>query len=188
LAKLLTQKEKLRVKELHIKEDGTLCVYDEKELDLDTCVIAHLDGNSKNNADWNHALAHQSCNIEAIENIDYHLKAQQRIKLNHSKIYAPRIEEKNENVSTEVDINVTNRQLTKQKLTEWTIDEQKIEKSEAINSVTYLCTELTGHGSQKCIRDYISALCSPVGPFMITTKLFKNFQDYHPCRFLLHSV
>jgi len=76
-------------------------------------------------------------------------------------------EDRKEHVSTEVDINVTNRQLTKQKLLEWTINGQKIEKSEAMNSITYLCTELTGHGSQKCIRDYISALCSSVGPFMI---------------------
>jgi len=167
LGKLLTPKEKIRVKEFHIKEDGTLCVYDEKELDLDTCVIAHLDGNPKNNAEWNHALAHQSCNIDAIENIDYHLKAQARIRQNHSKIYAPRIEVKDEHVSTEVDINVTNRQLTKQKLTEWTVDGQKIEHSEALNSITYLCTELTGHGSQKCVRDYISSNCSSVAPFMI---------------------
>ena len=167
MAKLLTQKEKVKVKALHIKEDGTLCIYCDKELDLDACVIAHLDDNTKNNNDWNHALSHQTCNIDAIENMDYHLKAQDRIRLNHSKIYAPRIEEKDEHVSTEVDINVTNRQLTKQKLFEWTVDGQKIEKGEAMNSVTYLCTELTGHGSQKCIRDYISALCSSVGPFMI---------------------
>ena len=167
MSKLLTTKEKIAIKEFHIKEDGTLCVHCEEELDLDTCVIAHLDGNTKNNPDWNHALSHQSCNIAVIENIDYQLKAKDRIRLNQSKIYAPRIEEKNEHVSTEVDINVTNRQLTKQKLLEWTVDGQKIEKSEAINSVTYLCTELTGHGSQKCVRDYISALCSSVGPFMI---------------------
>jgi len=128
LGKYLTPKQKIAVKALHIKEDGTLCVYDEKELDLDTCVIAHLDGNPKNNNDWNHGLAHQSCNIDAIENIDYQLKAKDRIRLNHSKIYAPRIEEKNEHVSTEVDINVTNRQLTKQKLFEWTVDGQKNRK------------------------------------------------------------
>ncbi len=167
MGKLLSTKEKVRVKALHIKEDGTLCVFCEKEFDVDNCVIAHLDDNTKHNEDWNHALAHQQCNIDAIENIDYQLKAQARIKLNHSKIYAPRIEEKNEHVSTEVDINVTNRQLTKQKLMEWTVDGQKIEHSEAMNSITYLCTELTGHGSQKCVRDYISALCSSVGPFMI---------------------
>jgi len=155
------------IKEFCIHEDGTTCVYCEKELDLDTCVIAHLDNNPKNNAEWNHALAHQQCNIDAIENIDYHLKAQERIRLNHSKIYAPRIEDKNEKVSTEVDINVTNRQLTKQKLTEWTIDGQKVEYNEALNSITYLCTELTGHGSQKCVREYINMFCSSAGPFMI---------------------
>jgi len=133
------------------------CNKDQIPLNTHTQLIGH----------WEHALAHQQCNIDAIENIDYRLKAQERIRLNHSKIYAPRIEIKNENVSTEVDINVTNRQLTKQKLFEWTINGQKIEHSEAMNSVTYLCIELTGHGSQKCVRDYIAALCSPVAPFMI---------------------
>jgi len=167
LAKLLTMKNKLRVKELHIKEDGTKCVYCEEELDLETCVVAHLDNNPKHNDDWNHALAHQECNIDAINNFDYQLRAQERIRLNHSKIYAPRIEIKDESVSTEVDINVTNRQLTKQKLTEWTVDGKKIEYGEALNSITYLCTELTGHGSQKCVREYINMFCSSVGPFMI---------------------
>lgn len=167
MAKLLTIKEKIGIKEFHIKEDGTKCVYCTEELDLDTCVIAHLDNNPKNNNDWNHALSHQKCNIDAIENTDYRIKAQEQIKLNHSKIYAPRIEMKNENVSTEVDINVSNREIAKQNLFEWTIDGQKTEYKEALNSVTYLCQELTGHGSQKCVRDYIDALCSSFGPFMI---------------------
>jgi len=167
LAKLLTMKDKLRVKELHIKEDGTRCVYCEKELDLDNCVIAHLDNNPKNNNDWNHALAHQQCNIDAIDNFDYQLRAQERIRLNHSKIYDPRIEIKNENVSTEVDINVSNREITKQNLLEWTIDGQTMEFKKALDAITYLCQELTKHGSQKCVREYINALCSFAGPLMI---------------------
>jgi len=93
-------KDKLRIKDLHIKEDGTKCVYCDSELDLENCVIAHMDNNPKNNADWNHALAHQQCNIDAIDNFDYHLKAQERIKLNHSKIYSPRIEIKNSEYGT----------------------------------------------------------------------------------------
>jgi len=167
LAKLLTIKEKIGIKEFHIKEDGTKCVYCTEELDLDNCVIAHLDGNPKNNNDWNHALSHQKCNIDVIENFDYQLRAKEQIKLNHSKIYAPRVEEKNEHVSTEVEINKSNREITKQKLFEWSVDGQKTEYREALNSITYLCQELTGHGSQKCVRDYIDALCCSVGPFMI---------------------
>ena len=171
---LLTPKQKIGIKEFHIKEDGTDCVYCDKELDLNTCVIAHLDNNPKHNDDWNHALAHQQCNIDAIENIDYHLKAQERIRLNHSKIYAPRIEIKNENVSTEVDINVSNREIVKQYLTERTIDNKTIEYKDALDSVTYLCQKMTGHGSQKCIRDYLSSFCSSVAPFMIVKDENKN--------------
>jgi len=167
LAKLLTMKDKLRIKELHIKEDGTRCVYCKKELDLDDCVIAHLDNNPKHNDDWNHALAHQQCNIDAIENIDYHLRAQERIRLNHSKIYATRIEIKNENVSTEVEINKSNREIALQYLTEKTIDGKRIDYKDTLDSVTYLCQKMTGHGSQKCIRDYLSSFCSSIAPFMI---------------------
>ena len=174
MSKLLTPKEKIGIKEYRIKVDGTDCVYCEKELDLDNCVIAHMDNNPKNNADWNHGLAHQQCNIDAIENIDYHLRAQERIRLNHSKIYAPRIEDKNENVSTEVDINVSNREITKQKLLEWTIDGQTIEFKKALDAITYLCQELTKHGSQKCVREYINALCSFAGPLMIVKDENKN--------------
>lgn len=167
MAKLLTIKEKIGIKEFHIKEDGTKCVYCTEELDLDNCVIAHLDNNPKNNNDWNHALSHSKCNIDAIENIDYHLKAQERIKLNHSKIYAPRVEEKNEHVSTEVDINVSNREITKQFITERTIDGKTLDYKDALDSITYLCQKMTGHGSQKCVRDYLSSFCSSVAPFMI---------------------
>jgi len=167
LAKLLTIKEKIGIKEFHIKEDGTKCVYCTEELDLDNCVIAHLDNNPKNNNDWNHALSHSKCNIDAIENIDYHLKAQERIKLNHSKIYAPRVEEKNEHVSTEVDINVSNREITKQFITERTIDGKTLDYKDALDSITYLCQKMTGHGSQKCVRDYLSSICSSIAPFMI---------------------
>jgi len=174
LSKLLTPKDKLRVKDLHIKEDGTDCVYCEKELDLDNCVIAHLDNNPKHNNDWNHALAHQQCNIDAIENIDYHLKAQDRIRLNHSKIYAPRIEIKNENVSNEVEINVSNREIAKQYLTERTIDDKTTDYKDALDSITYLCQKMTGHGSQKCVRDYISSFCSSIAPFMIVKDENKN--------------
>jgi len=174
LAKLLTPKDKLRIKEYRIKVDGTDCVYCDKELDLNTCVIAHMDNNPKNNADWNHALAHQQCNIDAIENIDYHLKAQERIRLNHSKIYAPRIEIKNEDLSTEVEINVSNREIVKQYLTERTIDNKTIDYKDALDSITYLCQKMTGHGSQKCVRDYLSSFCSSVAPFMIVKDENKN--------------
>jgi len=174
MAKLLTMKDKIGIKEYLIKVDGTKCVYCEEELDLDTCVIAHLDNNPKNNADWNHALAHQQCNIDAIDNIDYHFKAQERIRLNHSKIYAPRIEIKNENVSTEVEISVSNREIAKQYLTERTIDGKTIDYKDALDSITYLCQKITGHGSQKCVRDYIMALCSSLAPFMIVKDENKN--------------
>lgn len=167
-------KDKLRIKELHIKEDGTDCVYCDKELDLDNCVIAHLDNNPKNNNDWNHGLAHQQCNIDAIENIDYHLIAQEKIRLNHSKIYSPRIEIKNENVSTEVDINVSNREIAKQYLTERTIDNKTIDYKDTLDSITYLCQKMTGHGSQKCVRDYLSSFCSSIAPFMIVKDENKN--------------
>ena len=150
-----------------VGRDGTNCLYDNLPLDLEHCVIDHLDNNPENNNDWNLALVHQKCNIDKIENYDYQFIAKEKIKQNQLLVYAPRLEDKNETVSTEVSINVNNRQLTKQKLMEWTIDGQKIEHSETMNSVTYLCIELTGHGSQKCVRDYIAALCSSAGPFMI---------------------
>ncbi len=174
MAKYLTPKEKVRIKEFHIKEDGTDCVHCEKELDLDNCVIAHLDDNPKNNNDWNHGLSHQQCNIDVINNFDYKLRAQERIKLNHSKIYAPRIEIKNENVSTEVEINKSNREITQQFLTERTIDSKTIEYKDALDSITYLCQKMTGHGSQKCVRDYISSFCSSIAPFMIVKDENKN--------------
>jgi len=174
LGKYLTPKQKVGIKEYLVKEDGTDCVHCEKELDLSTCVISHLDNNPKHNDPWNHALSHQQCNIDVIENFDYQLKAQERIRQNHSKIYAPRIEIKNETVSTEVDINVSNREIAKQYLTERTIDNKTTDYKDALDSITYLCQKMTGHGSQKCVRDYLSSFCSSIAPFMIVKDENKN--------------
>jgi len=102
------------------------------------------------------------------------LKAKERIRLNHSKIYAPRIEEKNENVSTEVEINKSNRAIVEQYITERTIDGKRIDYKDTLDSVTYLCQKMTGHGSQKCIRDYLSSFCSSIAPFMIVKDENKN--------------
>ena len=167
MAKLLSTKKKIQKRDYLTGRDGTNCLYGEEKLDLENCVIEHLDGNTNNNEDWNLALSCQKHNIEKIENYDYQIIAKEKIKQNQSMVYAPRIEDKNENVSTEVDINVSNREITKQNLLEWTIDGQTIEFKKALDAITYLCQELTKHGSQKCVRDYISALCSFTGPFMI---------------------
>ena len=176
MAKLLTTKQKIRIKERHIKEDDLDCVFCEKRVDPETCVIAHLDDNPKNNAEWNHHVAHQKCNIDAIneKNYDYKLNAQAMIRRNQSKIYAPRIEIKNENVSTEVEINKSNREIALQYLSERTIDGKTIDYKDTLDSITYLCQKLTGHGSQKCVRDYLSSFCSSIAPFMIVKDENKN--------------
>ena len=176
MAIYLTPKEKIRIKERHIEEDDLDCVYCEQRVDPETCVIAHLDDNPKNNVEWNHHVAHQKCNIEAIKekNYDYKLNAQAMIRRNHAKIYAPRIEIKNENVSTEVAISVSNREIAKQYLTERTLDGKSVDYKDTLDSITYLCQKMTGHGSQKCTRDYIDAFCSSAGPFMIVKDENKN--------------
>jgi len=176
LAKYLTSKEKIRIRERHIREDDLDCCHCKVRVDPTNFVIAHLDGNDKNNAEWNHHPSHQSCNIAVIneKNYDYKLNAQEIIKRNHAKIYAPRIEIKNEHVSTEIGISVANREIAYQYLTERTLDDKSVDYKDSINSVTYLCQKMTGHGSQQCTREYFDSLCSSVAPFMIIKDENKN--------------
>jgi len=172
--KLLSTKRKIQKRDYLTGRDGTHCLYGGEELDLEHCIIEHLNGDPTCNEDWNLALSCQKHNIEKLDNYDYQIIAKEKIKQNQSMVYAPRIEDKNENVSTEVEINKSNREITLQYLTERTIDGKTIGYKDTLDSITYLCQRMTGHGSQKCIRDYISALCSSIAPFMIVKDENKN--------------
>jgi hypothetical protein len=69
----------------------------------------------------------------------------------------------NRKQSNEIEINVSNFEISKLFL----IRETPIDFTEALNSISYLCRDKTGHGSQQSVRNYINTLTSVVAPFEI---------------------
>ena len=168
MRKHLSSKRKLELLPFLIERDGGfLCWYCKISLKEDY-IYEHLNSNRTDNRSENVVLACQSCNIKKINDIDMRLKAADKLKENEDKNFVRerKIEEK-QNPTTEIDINMSNYDITKQHLTEIIGTDGSVPFSNALNSCTFLCKEQTSHGSQQAIRNYIAILTSDVGPFMI---------------------
>lgn len=150
------------------RDGGFLCWYCKNKLKLNNCVFEHLNNDRRDNRLENLVLACQSCNIKKSNDIDLRIKAEDKLRENEDKNFVreKKLEEKH-NPTTEIDINTSNYEITKQYLTEVINTDDSILFSNALNSCTFLCKDKTGHGSQQAIRNYIAMLTSDVGPFMI---------------------
>ncbi len=169
--KHLSTKQKSEYLNLLIKRDGGFkCLYCKKQLKIDSFIYEHLNNDREDNRIENLVLACQSCNVKKANDYDMQIIAQEKLKNNEDRNFVG--ERKYEDVSsrevsTEIDINVTNFDITKQFLLERIHTDGSIEYTDVLNSIAYLCKEKTGHGSQQSIRNYIATLASSVGPFMI---------------------
>lgn len=145
-------------------------MYCNKLLTIPECIFEHLNNNRYDNRIENIALAHQACNIKKSTYTDYQIIASEKLKENESKLF---VGEKNraaleiKEASTEIDINVTNYDIAKKFLLERIKTDGSIGYTDALNSISFLCKEKTGHGSQQSVRNYINSLTSPVGTFMM---------------------
>lgn len=152
-------------------QGGFNCLYCNKGLTIGDFVFEHLNGNRTDNRLENLALAHQSCNIQKITNFDYQIIASEQLKKNEDQIFLRErngVEDKSlTGGSTEIDINVTNSDIVEQFLMERISTDGSIPFAEALDSLVFTCKKKTGHGSHQSIRNYLNALASAVGPFMI---------------------
>jgi hypothetical protein len=151
------------------RDGGFVCYYCKKPLQPDSYVYEHLNSRRTDNRKENIALACQSCNIKKINDFDLQIMAKEKLHENEIKNFVvEKIDDQNtNNVSTEIDINCSNYDITKRYLEEIINTDQQIMYSDALNSAAFLCKEKTGHGSQQAVRNYIDLLTSSVGPLMI---------------------
>jgi len=164
----MTARQKLQRRDEIIEQDGTKCLYCKLELDLNDCVIDHLDDNPFNNNPENHTLCHQKCNLEKRNNFDYQIIAQEKLEANQKRVLVSYLEDKSEyGNSPEIEHNVNVRQLVKQMLFEKTKTDGEILYSEALNGFSYLAAEKFGHCSQVTIRRHLDDLTSSYAPFMV---------------------
>jgi hypothetical protein len=169
----LSANQKIQYLPILIKRQGGFnCLYCRLPLTTDNMIYEHLNGKRTDNRLENLALAHQSCNIKKIDNFDYQIIANEQLKRNEDQMFLReknQLEEKSPlDASTEININVTNSDIAEQFLMEKINTDDSVLFSEALDSLVFLCKKKTGHGSHQAIRNYIKALVSEVGPFMIT--------------------
>jgi len=178
MTKLLSLPDKRRFLELIIQRDGGMrCLYCKKLLTIRTAVFEHLNGKNNDNRLDNLALACQSCNIKKINDSHLDELAWFKLEMNEKGIFVgekffgklkPNGHIEPNEASTEIDINVTNFDITEKFISEVVDTNGFILYSDALNSSVCLCKKKTSHGSQQSVRNYLATLTSSVGPFEIT--------------------
>jgi len=165
--RLLTARQRLHKRDFLLDRDGVKCLYCVLKLDPNDCVIDHLNNNEYDNDDENLVLCHEKCNLDKRNNPEYQIIAQEKLESNQKRVFKSYMEDKSQyGNSPEIEHNVNVKQFVKQFLTEKIQTDGEIEYSDALNGLTYLCSEKFDHCSQVTIRRHLDALCSPYSPFM----------------------
>lgn len=152
------------------RDGGFVCFYCGMSLDISAFVYDHLNNDRSDNRPQNLVFACTSCNNKKPYDLDMQCKAIEKLKLNEETNFVVERESEDtayQEVSVEIDINVSNSQITEQYITESIATNGYIEFSDALNSSVFLCKSKTGHGSQQSVRNYISYLTSIMGPYQI---------------------
>jgi len=173
MAKHLSQIKKLEILPYLIERDGGfLCFYCKKALSIETLVYDHLNSNPRDNRIENIVLSCQSCNVKKAKDFDLRILAEDKLRENESKHFVQKNQfhetQNSHEASTEIAINQSNFEITKQHLYERLAVEDSLEYTKTINNCAYICKEKTGYGSQQSVRNYIDILTCEEGPFMIS--------------------
>jgi len=156
---------------LIIKRDGENCSYCGKKLNHRIHIFEHLNDNRNDNRIENTVLACQSCNNKKPHDSEMKKLALKKLKVNEMSNFMRERNLEDEinshEASTEIEINVSNFDITEQYISDIVDCEGCVGYSDALNSCVALCKEKTGHGSQQSVRNYLAALTSTLGCFEI---------------------
>ena len=170
--KHLTVTMKRKYLPLIIKRDGEDCSYCGKKLDHKTHIFEHLNDNRSYNKLENIVLACQSCNNKKPYDSEMQKLALEKLMVNEMSNFMRERNLEDEinshEASTEIEINVSNFDITEQYISDVVNCDGYIGYSDALNSCVALCKEKIGHGSQQSVRNYLAALTSTLGCFEIT--------------------
>ncbi len=153
------------------RDGGFICWYCKLPLFFFKYIFEHLNDNREENRIENLVLACESCNNKKPYDPDMKQRAMQKISQNETCSYLRErkflIDELTKEASAEIEINVSNTEITKQYITEKVECDGFILLSEALYCAVYLCREKTGHGSPQSVREYIKILTCEVALFKI---------------------
>jgi len=173
LVKHLSQKKKLEILPYLIERDGGfLCFYCKKQLSIETLIYEHLNSKPQDNRIENIVFSCQSCNVKKGNDFDLRILAEEKLRENESKHFVQKNQfhevQNTQEASTEIAINQSNFEITKQYLHEKLAVEDSLEYTKTINNCACICKEKTDHGAQQSVRNYIDILTCEEGPFMIS--------------------
>jgi hypothetical protein len=175
MKKFLTALDKMKMNTHLLKRDGPNCLYCEKPVPNDDCEMEHLDNNKNNLELWNIIRCHEKCNKEKRNNIEYEVKAKDKLDRNQARIYYPIEDTAERSNSPEIEHNTNCNQLVKKHLSEQTKLHGKLEYKATSDSIAYHAMEKFGHSSQVSINRIIDAYCSEVAPFMVIKENGKRY-------------
>ena len=179
----LTERMKISFLPLLLKRDGGFfCFYCKCDLSKTDHVFEHLDDDRTNNEIDNTVLACISCNNKKPSSPEMKKRALEKKKLNEqsnsSREYVSdrekrittsmrRLEAPAPSFKPELDISEINFEIAEQFLHEKLSVGDEMEFKTAVDSITMICRNKTGTGSQPAVRRYLDALVSPEGKFMV---------------------
>ncbi len=168
MTKSLTQSLKQKFLPTLINRDkGLFCFYCKEPLKGEY-IFEHLNSNRHDNRIENIVTSHQKCNIDKIKNLEYQLMADEKLAQNE-ELGLKYLEDStaHEENSSEIEINKTLYNFTKQYITEQIALDGKYSFNDAISELPYLSQERFGHGSEMTTRRYIKQLTSKVSDLQI---------------------
>jgi len=173
MAKSLTIRLKQKYLPILLARDGgSKCFYCDGIIGLRNKIFEHLNNNRNDNRIENTVLACQPCNNKKRYSRLMQIKGLKKLNENEKSNFMRERNLEDEinshEASTEIEINVSNFDITEQYISDIVNCDGYIGYSDALNSCVALCKEKTGHGSQQSVRNYLAALTSTLGCFEIT--------------------
>ncbi len=162
-----SSRQKAKEYPIHYANQKGLCLFCSKEFnEYFTPEVDHLNNNKHDNRIENHALVCHSCNNLKKSNAEMQVIASEKLKENEKRVYAcERILADSgtiEDLTSSQAINKTNTRITKQFLSEHTINNQILILKDAVNAITNICQDNNGTGSQSAIYKTIDYLTNTI--------------------------
>lgn len=166
--------EKRKLMKYLVERDGFKCYLCGKEFkNTREPVLEHLNDDWSYNVEDNLALAHQSCNIEKINNREFWDIAAEKLEENESHLFVGESfleKDKKENKDASKEIEISNKcyEITDQYLADNISSNGWVLYKGVIANIVFLSRQKCGHGSAQSIRSHIQALTSDFAPYEIT--------------------
>jgi len=146
-----------------VKRDGSDCFYCYKPFtELDPAEIDHLNDNPSDNRPENWVRCHRHCNMEKKWNLDYKIRAADKLEENERSLsVCEKVSEitNNELTSSQARSDA-NKELGINYLRTHVVDEGQATLNEIVPAMVNYCNSVNGTGSQSAMYRYVTDVCN----------------------------